>query len=112
NDESLVKFCVFAIGFGGGILNGATNALAAEVSEGERGAKLSLLGVFFGIGALTMPSTLAALSRLYSSSSIVAAIGLVVLAPAAYSLAIRFPPPKPRGDKMLLAKVMAIAGEP
>src|SRR3954451_22101856 len=25
--QSLVQFCVFAIGFGGGILNGATNAL-------------------------------------------------------------------------------------
>src|SRR5438034_3463651 len=33
----LVQLFVFAIGFGGGILNGATNALAADVSEGERG---------------------------------------------------------------------------
>ena len=57
--ERLCSCFVFAIGFGGGMLNGATNALAADVSEGERGAKLSLLGVFFGIGALTMPSTIA-----------------------------------------------------
>src|SRR5437868_15488883 len=42
-ERSFVQLCVFAIGLGGGVLNGATNALAADVSEGERGAKLSLL---------------------------------------------------------------------
>src|SRR3954470_10714003 len=92
----LVQLFVFAIGFGGGILNGATNALAADVSEGERGAKLSLLGVFFGIGALTMPGTIAVLSHRFAMSTIVAAIGAVVLAPAAYCLMIEFPPPKQR----------------
>src|SRR3954463_6254843 len=90
----LVQLFVFAIGFGGGILNGATNALAADVSEGERGAKLSLLGVFFGIGALTMPSTIAVLSKTYPLSNIVAGIGLFVLGPVVYFAAITFPPPK------------------
>ena len=94
SSRQLVQFCVFAIGFGGGMLNGATNALTADVSEGERGAKLSLLGVFFGIGALLMPSTLAALSHSYSASTIVAAIGTLVLIPAVYCLLIEFPPPK------------------
>src|SRR6266705_2500136 len=46
----LVKLSILLIGFGGGVLNGATNALVADLSEGERGAKLSLLGVFFGLG--------------------------------------------------------------
>src|SRR4029079_18701690 len=86
--QNLVQLCVFAIGFGGGILNGATNSLAADVSEGERGAKLSLLGVFFGIGALTMPSTLAALSRHLTLSTIVSGIGLVVLLPIIFFLLI------------------------
>src|SRR6266542_2025742 len=62
NSKGLIQTFVFLIGFGGGGLNGATNALAADVSAGERAAKLSLLGVFFGIGALGMPFTLAALS--------------------------------------------------
>src|SRR3954452_18539367 len=53
--EGMVRMFVFLIGLGGGVLNGATNALAADVSAGQRGAKLSLLGVFFGIGALAMP---------------------------------------------------------
>jgi fucose permease len=92
--ERFIQFFVFLIGFGGGVLNGATNALAADVSEGERGAKLSLLGVFFGIGALGMPSTLAALSKHFSLASIVAGIGAFVLVPVGYFLVIAFPPPK------------------
>jgi FHS family glucose/mannose:H+ symporter-like MFS transporter len=94
--RGLIQFFVFLIGFGGGVLNGATNALAADVSEGERGAKLSLLGVFFGIGALGMPSTLAALSKHFSLAGIVAGIGGFVLVPVLYFLLISFPPPKQR----------------
>jgi MFS transporter, FHS family, glucose/mannose:H+ symporter len=94
-----VQFYVFLIGLGGGGLNGATNALTADVSEGERGAKLSLLGVFFGIGALGMPSVLAVLSRHYSLNSIVAGIGLFVLLPIAFFSIIRFPPPKQAESK-------------
>jgi MFS family permease len=96
SSKGLVQLFVFAIGFGGGILNGATNALAADVSEGERGAKLSLLGVFFGIGALTMPGAIAVLSHALSLSTIVESIGALVLLPAAYCLAIDFPPAKQR----------------
>jgi MFS transporter, FHS family, glucose/mannose:H+ symporter len=32
-ERVVVQLCVFAIGFGGGVLNGATNALAADVSD-------------------------------------------------------------------------------
>jgi MFS transporter, FHS family, glucose/mannose:H+ symporter len=94
NSRGLIQIFVFLIGFGGGVLNGATNALAADVSEGERGARLSLLGVFFGVGALGMPSTLAALSRHFSLTAIVSGIGAFVVVPVAYFLAIAFPPPK------------------
>jgi MFS family permease len=111
-NQSLVQLCVFAIGFGGGILNGATNALAADVSEGERGAKLSLLGVFFGIGALTMPSTIAMLSHRFSMDAIVAAIGALVLVPASYCLAIKFPPPKQRDVNLTPAVGLALLWDP
>ena len=94
NSRGMIQFFVFLIGFGGGGLNGATNALAADVSEGARGARLSLLGVFFGIGALGMPSTLAALSRHFPLMTIVAGIGAFVWLPVIYFLVIKFPPPK------------------
>ena len=95
----LVQLFVFLIGFGGGVLNGATNALAADVSEGERGAKLSLLGVFFGLGALGMPSTLAALSKHFPLPDIVAAVGFFVFVPVLYFLVIGFPPPKQKARR-------------
>ncbi len=107
-----IQFCVFLIGFGGGVLNGATNALAADVSEGERGAKLSLLGVFFGLGALGMPSTLALLSRHYSLTAIVAGIGLFVLLPVAFLASIRFPPPKPQATRLSLGSGFALLRQP
>ena len=58
----VLKSCVFLFGLGGGIINGSTNALIADISEKNKGANLSLLGVFFGIGALGMPLLLGPLS--------------------------------------------------
>jgi len=112
DSRRMVQACVFLIGFGGGVLNGATNALASDVSEGDRGARLSLLGVFFGIGALTMPGTLAALSRRYALSSIVSGVGLLALAPAAAFTVIRFPPPKRRGEPMSFTGGFALLKHP
>ncbi len=107
-----IQLFVFLIGFGGGVLNGATNALVADVSEGERGARLSLLGVFFGIGALGMPSTLAALSRHLPLSTIVAGIGAVVAIPVVYFLVIRFPPPKQRAGGGAAGSWLQLARQP
>lgn len=110
--ERLIQLSIFLIGFGGGVLNGATNALTADVGEGDRGAKLSLLGVFFGIGALTMPSTLAALSQHFDTHSIIAGIGALALIPAAYCLAIAFPPPKQRAETFSPAGSLALLRDP
>ena len=90
----VVQAAVFIIGLGGGALNGATNALVADISEGTRGASLSLLGVFFGVGALGMPAVLGILSRMYPQETIIAWIGAVVIVVAVLFLAIRFPAPK------------------
>lgn len=47
----LLRAAVFFVGFGGGVINGGTNALVSDISEEGRSAGLSLLGVFFGLGA-------------------------------------------------------------
>src|SRR3954470_17887794 len=112
DSERLLKLLFFVIGLGGGILNGATNALAADVSEGERGAKLNLLGAFYCIGALTPPTTFAILSRSLSISSIVAGIGALVFVPLPYYLVIAFPPPKQRTERFSVAKVLALLRDP
>ncbi len=112
DSEGLVRFFVFLVGFGGGVLNGATNALAADVSAGRRGARLSWLGVFFGLGALAMPGTLAALSRDFPVSTIVAAIGVGALLPVFYFLAIPFPPPKQRARAFSATESLGLLREP
>ncbi|HEY9172783.1 MAG TPA: MFS transporter [Verrucomicrobiae bacterium] len=110
--KGLIQLCVFVIGFGGGVLNGATNALAADVSAGERGARLSLLGVFFGLGALTMPSTLALLSKHFPLPAIVCGIGSLVLLPVLLFLVIQFPPPKQQAGKFSLTRSFALLKAP
>lgn len=89
----VLRLSILAIGIGGGILNGGTNALVADISAGERGAKLTLLGVFFGVGALGMPVLLGTLGG-YAYSTILAGIGAVLLVPVLYFGLIDFPAPK------------------
>jgi MFS family permease len=91
---SLLYVCIFFIGFGGGIINGGTNALVADISAENKGANLSLLGVSFGIGALAMPLLLGILSKYFQYSTILAAVGLFMLLPVVYFIFISFPAPK------------------
>ena len=62
----VLRMSIFLIGFGGGAINGGANALVADTAEGDRGARLSLLGVFFGIGALAVPFLLGLLVNVLS----------------------------------------------
>lgn len=90
---SVLRLAILAIGVGGGVLNGGTNALVADISAGERGAKLSLLGVFFGLGALGMPVLLGALEGV-AHAVILSRIGAVLLLPVVYFAVLTFPVPK------------------
>ena len=52
-DNHLLHISILMLGVGGGILNGETNALVAEIYDDKtRGGRLSLLGAFYCIGAL------------------------------------------------------------
>jgi fucose permease len=82
------------VGLGGGVINGGTNALVADVSAGERSAGLSLLGVFFGVGAVGVPFALALLLGRFSYSTLVAAVAALVLVPLVVTAVARFPAPK------------------
>jgi MFS transporter, FHS family, glucose/mannose:H+ symporter len=94
----ILQISIFLIGFGGGVLNGGTNALVADISSEGKGAKLSLLGVFFGIGALGMPAVLGLLSNYFSYEDITAGIGLFIILPVIFFFTIKFPEPKqPQG---------------
>lgn len=91
----MLQLSIICIGFGGGILNGETNALVADISdEEEKGSRLSLLGMFYGLGALGIPTLLGALSKHYTFETILQGIGVIMLAGILYCLPIRFPAPK------------------
>ncbi|HJZ40756.1 MAG TPA: MFS transporter [Bacteroidales bacterium] len=90
----MLQVSYFIIGFGGGVLNGGTNALASDITHKKKGARLSLLGVFFGIGALGMPVVIGSLSSYFPVDKIISGIGFFLLIPLIFFLFIRFPEPK------------------
>lgn len=92
---NILRICIFLIGLGGGMLNGSTNALASDISnDRERGSRLSILGVCYGIGALGVPLLLGMLSKTYNYQFILQCTGLVMLLSVLYFIAIKFPEPK------------------
>lgn len=102
-----VQAAFFVIGLGGGILNGGTNALVADISGENRGARLALLGVFFGIGALGMPALTGLFLRSASHSAIITGFSAAILIPVVYMLAIQFPVPK-QNQGFPIAKGLAL----
>lgn len=107
----LIQMAFFMIGCGGGVLNGATNALVADISTEAKGARLSLMGAFYGIGALGLPLVVGFLSHYLSSIAIVTGIALILLILVIYMLIIRFPAPKQQQGFPLKASLQLI-GEP
>lgn len=91
----LLQASIIGIGLGGGILNGETNALVADISgESEKGSRLSFLGMFYGLGALGIPMLLGVLSKHFAFETILQGIGVVMLAGIVFCIPIRFPAPK------------------
>jgi MFS transporter, FHS family, glucose/mannose:H+ symporter len=84
-------------GFGGGLLNTATNVLISELSEGKRARALNLLGFFFSLGAASAP--LMSVSGLSPASvlRVLAAATAIVLV---CTLILRFPPPLKPGESI------------
>jgi fucose permease len=89
-----LRIAIAIIGFGGGIINGGTNALVADISTEGKHASLNLLGVFFGIGAVGVPFALAMTSGQFSSASLIAGVGALVAIPFLYIAITPFPAPK------------------
>jgi FHS family glucose/mannose:H+ symporter-like MFS transporter len=91
---NVLRICVFLFGVSGGAINGAANALVSDISESNKSANLSLLGVFFAIGALGMPFLLGILQASYTFKQIVSSIGMLPLAATILFIGTRFPEPK------------------
>ena len=114
---TLLYICIFFIGLGGGIINGGTSALVSDISAENKGANLSLLGVFFGIGALGMPLLLGTLSTQFQYTAILVAVGFFMLIPVIFFIFILFPIPKQaqgfplkEGAKLLKEPALLLTG--
>lgn len=94
NEVGWLKAFIFLVGLTGGVINGATNALVSDISDADKGANLSLLGVFFGVGALGMPLLLGLLRAVLNFELIVAAVGILSFVTGLWFLVIKLPPPK------------------
>jgi FHS family glucose/mannose:H+ symporter-like MFS transporter len=100
----LLRVAIVLIGFGGGIVNGGTNSLVADISSEGKGASLNLLGVFFGIGAVGVPFVLATMSGQFAYGTVIAGVGAMVLVPFVLIAATPFPAPKqPQGFPIVAA---------
>ncbi len=91
---SLLRLAIFIIGFVGGVINGGTNALVADISEEGKSAELSILGIFFGIGAIGVPLSMGSLLKYLSYHHIMAGVGFVVIIPLLFFIFLGFPSPK------------------
>ena len=102
---------VVLIGFGGGVINGAASALVSDISLEGRGARLSVLGVFFGIGAMSAPLVISLLLDRFGYGPAVAWLGVVMVPFLLLTAAIRFPVPK-RVEGISLREAVQLIRQP
>ncbi len=94
------------------MINGGTNALSADITADRKGAKLSLLGVFFGIGALGMPCVhWYTFMPHYSYQTIISGIGFFVFLPMMFFILLKFPDAKLK-QGFPLRKAFSLVKEP
>lgn len=93
-DLTILRSFVLLFGISAGFMNGATNSIVVDVSDEHKGPNLSILGIFFGAGALGMPLVLSQLVASTDPLLVLSIVGWGVLAFACLYLFIPFPPSK------------------
>ena len=109
---SAALVAAFALGFGGGGLNTAANALIADLYTEERGAMLNYLGMFFGVGALFIPLLAAVITNLLSISQLLLVAASLAGACALAYILLPFPPPRDTVGFSIFASVAAARRHP
>lgn len=100
------------MGFGGGGLNGGTNALANDIHEpAARGSALNTLGVFLGVGALTIPLLIGSLLSSLGLSNILLLAVAMSLVPLVVFALLEFPGAK-QARGFPVADAAAVAKDP
>jgi len=111
---STYSFLILAavlLGFGGGGLNGGSNALTSDLYPERRSAALNLLGIFFGFGALAIPFLIGTLLGAIGLTTILIIAALLSLIPFVLFLALRFPQAK-QAQGFPLRQAAKVVGHP
>lgn len=111
-EVSFIRLSIFLIGLGGGSLNGLTNALVSDASDDHsRASNLSILGIFYALGAITVPLIYAPLSKNIPYTTIVSFAGVLVALSVLYFLFVKFPEEKQK-QGVPFGKLFNLAKEP
>lgn len=114
NAASTYSFLILAavlLGFGGGGLNGGSNALTSDLYPERRSAALNLLGIFFGFGALAIPFLIGTLLGTIGLSTILIIAAFLSLIPFVLFLALSFPKAK-QAQGFPLRQAAKVVGHP
>jgi len=80
------------LGLGGGGLNTCTNVLVSDLYQAQRGQMLNLLGIFFGVGALSVPLMAASLEGYFTIPQLFLFCAALATVCALWYAVISFPP--------------------
>jgi MFS transporter, FHS family, glucose/mannose:H+ symporter len=84
------------LGIGGGGLNTCTNVLVSDLYTEKRGSMLNLLGIFFGVGAISIPLLAASIEGRFTIPQLFLFCAVLALVCAIGYAVISFPPAKTR----------------
>jgi MFS transporter, FHS family, glucose/mannose:H+ symporter len=82
------------LGLGGGSLNTCTNVLVSDLYAEQRGPMLNLLGIFFGVGALSIPLMAASIEGHFTIHQLFVFCAVLAAVCALWYAAISFPSAK------------------
>lgn len=94
DDLNILRSFVLVFGISAGFINGATNSIVVDVSDEHKGPNLSILGIFFGAGALGMPLVLSWLVDKADPLLTLSIVGWIIFGMAIIYPFIPFPPAK------------------
>jgi fucose permease len=82
------------LGLGGGGLNTCTNVLVSDLYAAQRGPMLNLLGIFFGVGALSIPLMSASIEGHFTIPQLFLCCAVLATVCALWYAVVSFPPAK------------------
>jgi len=101
------------LGVGGGGLNTCTNALVSDLYTEQRGSMLNLLGVFFGVGAISIPLMAASIEGRFTIPQLFLFCAVLAVVCAIGYAVISFPPGQTKrafswGELLLVTKYQGV----